>query len=76
MSLIEHWYAALHSAHGVVIESSNVDRTIQQLYQARKAAGDPALSPLSVTRSPVSPTQIWIYRREAKVPDPAGEGNN
>ena len=62
-NLLEHWYAALHAKIGIVISTTHLETTVQQLYQARKAAGDPALAALSLVRSPVNPEHIWILKR-------------
>lgn len=61
--LLELLYRALHSAHGIVVETEDATRLKQQLYKAR--ASDPDLACLSFLTSPFNPQgQIIILKKQ------------
>lgn len=71
LPLLELWYRALAEPIGVSITTNNADRMRQKLYQARKAAGDPALASLMLHTSPRNPSgEIVITHREVADFDP------
>lgn len=60
-NLLEHLYAALHSEHGVVVETDDVERLRHKLYPLRKQHAE--LSVLSFVVSPENPTtELWIVK--------------
>jgi hypothetical protein len=61
--MVEHWYSALASKIGVVIQTDNPDLCIQKLYAARRAAGDPDLDGISIIRAPNSPNELWLLKK-------------
>ena len=59
--MLELLYEALHSEHGVIIETSDSERFRQKFYQLRKQ--DEALRALSCTLSPTNPNaEVWIVK--------------
>lgn len=61
--MLEYWYQALHSSHGVCIRTSDREHTRAKLYAARKEACDEALDALAVTFSPTVDNEIWIVKK-------------
>lgn len=62
--LVEYLYRALSSRFGIVVHTSDPERTRQRLYQARTKAQTPAFKELSITPSRSSPnSEIWIVRK-------------
>lgn len=60
--LIEYLYRALHSPHGVVVETSDPERLRQKLYAERKK--DPDLSRISINISRTQPeSQLWLIKK-------------
>jgi hypothetical protein len=62
---LEQWYAALGSAHGIIIDCCGTppDEVAQKFYALRKTAMDPDLDCLSISPSPTAPErELWIYR--------------
>lgn len=64
LGVLEHWYEALHSPIGMEFEVDNPDRFIQLLYAARRESGDEQLNALSIVRSPINPSRVWIMKRK------------
>ncbi len=62
---LEYWQRALQTSAGICIETDNVNRLIQRLYQARRASFMPELESLSVVQSPANPLQVWIVHKRA-----------
>ena len=62
-STLDLWYQALASEHGIVIESNDVDRTIQRLYRDRDKSGDESLKSIKIKRSPTVESQIWLLKQ-------------
>lgn len=64
--MLELLYQALHSAHGIVVRTDDVQFLRQKLYAERRKAADPALAVLSFAPSPVNPEgELWIIKRES-----------
>jgi len=61
--VIELLYAALTSQHGIIAETSSVERLRQKLYAARRELNDEALEALSLVPSPTNECELWIVRR-------------
>ncbi len=56
-------YEALHSEHGIEVELlGNYQISLQRLYAAKRK--DPDLDILQISRSPTSPTHIWIVKTD------------
>lgn len=72
---LELLYEAFHSEYGVEVELlGNYQISLQRLYAARRK--DPELDILQISRSPTSPTHIWIVktdRPQAVMTPPTGE---
>jgi hypothetical protein len=67
---LEILYEALHSEFGVEVELlGNYQMSLQRLYAAKRS--DPDLDILQISRSPTSPTHIWIVKTDR--PQPQGE---
>jgi len=68
--ILEYWYLALRSPHGVAIKSNNPLNTTAYLYRVRRDSGDPDLSSMHVVTSPIDPkSEVWIIhgnQNEAK----------
>jgi hypothetical protein len=61
--MLEHWYAALHSPHGVIVHTEGgFERVRQQLYQARKESGDLELNKIAICQSPTNPADLWLVK--------------
>lgn len=61
---LEMWYAALHSARGIKLETDDIEAARQRLYAIRKKANDPQLETLSITTSPTNPNHLWIVHNK------------
>jgi hypothetical protein len=68
-------YEAFHSDFGIEVELlGNFQVSLQRLYAAKRK--DPDLDILQISRSPTSPTHIWIVktdRPQVKSTPPVGE---
>lgn len=70
MKEAELLYEALHAEYGIEVEIlGNFQVSLQRLYTARRK--DPDLDILQISRSPTSPTHIWIVKTDK--PSPQGE---
>lgn len=70
MKEAELLYEAFHSEYGIEVEIlGNFQVSLQRLYTARRK--DPDLDILQISRSPTSPTHIWIVKTDK--PQPQGE---
>lgn len=67
-------YEAFHSEYGIEVELlGNYQMSLQRLYAARRK--DPDLDCLQISRSPTSPTHIWIVKADrpfGQSPAPTG----
>jgi hypothetical protein len=62
--MLNLWYAALATDHGVVIHTDgDFERVRQKLYAARRERNDPELKHLSICQSPTEPGDLWIVKR-------------
>jgi len=63
-------YEAYHSEFGIEVELlGNYQVSLQRLYAARRK--DPDLDILQISRSPTSPTHIWILKTDKPSPQPS-----
>lgn len=62
-SLMEYWYMALSSAHGVELICNDADGLKARLYATRKEARDPDLSAIKLGVSPFDPNKVWLMKR-------------
>lgn len=63
--MLEHWYQALRSAHGIVLSSEDRERLRGKLYEARRDAADRDLECLGIVLSPTDPNELWIVKKDA-----------
>ncbi len=61
--MIELLYAAFASPHGIIVETSSVERLRQKLYTTRRELGDETLEALSLVPSPTNECELWIVKR-------------
>lgn len=61
IELVEVMYAAVHSEHGVVIETNDAERLRQKLYPLRKE--NPDFEPLAFVISPLNGIDLWIIKQ-------------
>ena len=61
IELVELMYAAVHSEHGVVIETNDAERLRQKLYPLRKE--NPDFEPLAFVISPLNGIDLWIIKQ-------------
>jgi len=74
--MLELLYAALHSPHGVVVDTyGDFERVRQRLYNLRRETQDPDLAVLSFVASPADPTQLWIVKND-KAKGTSSPGNS
>lgn len=60
---VELLYEAYHSEFGIEVELlGNYQISLQRLYAAKRK--DPDLDVLQISRSPTSPTHIWIVKTD------------
>ena len=60
---MELLYEAYHSDYGIEVELlGNYQMSLQRLYAAKRK--DPDLDILQISRSPTSPTHIWIVKTD------------
>lgn len=60
---MELLYEAYHSDYGIEVELlGNYQMSLQRLYAAKRK--DPDLDVLQISRSPTSPTHIWIVKTD------------
>ena len=65
MKEAEILYEALHSEFGIEVEIlGNYQISLQRLYTARRK--DPDLDVLQISKSPTSPTHIWIVKTDKR----------
>lgn len=67
--MIELWYEALGSEHGIIIETTDPKRCQARLYAVRRERGDLDLNQISII-VPATPGQLWLVR----MPDAPTEG--
>lgn len=66
------WSRALTEEIGIILTLSNVadKREIERLlYQARKAAGDPALDEIRLARPGDNPLELWLIKKTTDMED-------
>lgn len=64
---LELLYEAYHSEYGIEVELlGNFQISLQRLYAARRTDMD--LDILQISRSPTSPTHIWIVKTDRPAP--------
>lgn len=72
---VELLYDAYHSDYGIEVELlGNYQMSLQRLYAAKRK--DPDLDILQISRSPTSPTHIWIVKTDnprATMTQPQGD---
>ena len=71
---LELMYEAFHTEYGIEVELlGNYQVSLQRLYAAKRK--DPDLDILQISRSPTSPTHIWIVKtdRPQATMQPQGE---
>jgi hypothetical protein len=61
------WYRALEAEFGIAIKCNDQALTRYDLYQARKAAGDPRLEALAITV--MKDGTLWIVKRGVEMED-------
>lgn len=62
-------YEAFHSEYGIEVEIlGNYQVSLQRLYTAKRK--DPDLDILQISRSPTSPTHIWIVKTDRPLAEP------
>lgn len=62
---INHWYEALGSALGIIVETSDPQRYRAKMYALRSEANDPMLEGISIVISPTNPaTHVWLVKKE------------
>ena len=61
--LLETWYHALKTPHGIRIETPDRQFLINQLYQARQSAFDDELDQLAIVKDAKLDNVIWIVRK-------------
>ena len=71
--VLDFWYKALHSRSGICIRVTDLDKTRQALYRARKDAMDPRLDCLQISASPTATDELWIVHARAQEPTDAEE---
>lgn len=74
--MLEAWYRALRSTHGVCLRTNDRDALMQRLYAARRECLDPDLKPLSLVQSPTAPDELWIIKRNDSSQEPRSPGQN
>jgi len=67
--LLNYWYRALHSSHGISVTVSDIESVRMRLYAVRREAQDKDLEHISVCVSPLDPSRLWLVKR--KKPDDA-----
>lgn len=68
---LELWYAGLRARIGVRIATSNYHTLMNNLYTARRIAGDPDLQALSITPCPANPLkELWIVHKTITITVP------
>lgn len=64
-NLLEYWYRALASTHGVCLRvTGNISSFRTSLYKARSEAMDTSLASLSITPSPTASDELWIVKTD------------
>lgn len=61
------WYRALASEFGIELTVTNIDLIVPDLYASRKAANDPRLEAIQMTR--MKDGSVWLVKREIKMED-------
>jgi hypothetical protein len=64
--ILNYWYRALHSPHGIELVCSDVESIRARLYAARREAKDADLDQISICQSPFDPTKLWLFKRPRK----------
>lgn len=59
-------YEALSSKLGIVVQTSDPERTRMALYSERRKRADPLLDRVSICIPPFSSTELWLVRTGAK----------
>ncbi|HWU39278.1 MAG TPA: hypothetical protein VN203_16660 [Candidatus Acidoferrum sp.] len=56
----EHWYAALASQCGIVIQTDNPARDMARLYELHRDLADPDLDDIRIV---ARPGELWLYKQ-------------
>jgi len=64
--MLEYWYDALRSTHGVEINVSDQNLAKAKLYAARKEAHDESLDAISIRVPPNNPGKLWLVHNARK----------
>ena len=56
-------YEALASPLGIVVQTTDPERTRMALYAERRKRADPALSALAICLPPFSTSELWLVRK-------------
>lgn len=67
--MLEHWYSALASPHGIKLSVSDIPTAQRKLYAARADSHDETLKVLALVPSPSTPNEIWIIHAPKRVRD-------
>lgn len=67
--LLQFWHRALASEFGIALTVSDPN-IVYELYQARRAAQDPALADLAITK--MADGTLWIVKKSATMEDVDG----
>ncbi len=74
--MLEYWYQAIQSPHGIEITVSDQNKAKALLYAARKEAHDALLETISIRVPPNKPDKLWLVHNGRKEsPLPTAEGN-
>lgn len=65
--MLEYWYSALASPHGIKLSVSDIPTAQRKLYAARADACDESLKVLALVPSPSTPNEIWIIHAPKRV---------
>lgn len=66
--ILNYWYRALHSPHGIELICSDPEAIRARLYAARKEVRDLDLEQISTVLSPFDPMKLWLIRKDRKGP--------
>src|ERR1043166_5331944 len=75
--MLEYWYDALRSKHGISVNVTNQELAKAKLYAARKQAQDPKLDSITIRVPPNDPTKLWlVHNGKEKGTVRPGEGDS
>lgn len=62
--MLEHFYEALASDHGVCISTTDPARYTQTMHRIRAQVADPDLKAIEIAQSPIAPDrEVWLIKR-------------